>query len=88
MPRFEPFPALRYSPAESLDLVAAPPYDVISDTDVAELLALDPHNIVALDVPSEADGDQRYAEAAERMHQWIRDGVLVADAEPDRKSVV
>ena len=82
MPRFEPFPALRYSPEESLDLVAAPPYDVISERDVKDLLALDRHNIVAIDVPSEADGEGRYDNAARRLQDWIRDGVLVADDVP------
>ncbi len=82
MPRFEPFPALRYSPDESLDLVTAPPYDVISDSDVKALLGLDHHNIVALDVPREADGADRYEQAARRMHDWIAEGVLVADPSP------
>jgi uncharacterized protein (DUF1015 family) len=82
VPRFEPFPALRYSPDESLDLVAAPPYDVLSERDVKDLLALDEHNIVAIDVPRESAGDGRYAEAAERLHRWIEDGVLVTDPGP------
>lgn len=79
MPRFEPFLALRYSPDESLDLVAAPPYDVISDRDVKDLLSLDEHNIVAIDVPRDVDGTDRYIKAAERMRAWVADGVLVAD---------
>lgn len=82
VPRFEPFPALRYSPDETLDLVAAPPYDVISRADVEALLALDPHNIVAIDVPDEAAGPQRYAAAGARLNDWIAAGVLVADAAP------
>ena len=82
MPRFEPFPALRYSSDESLDLVAAPPYDVISDRDVKALLALDRHNIVAIDVPRESDGESRYERAAEQLRTWIADGVLVADPGP------
>ncbi len=82
MPRFEPFPALRYSPSESLDLVSAPPYDVISRTDVRRLLRHDSHNIVAIDVPDEADGDDRYRIAARRLDEWIDDGVLVVDPLP------
>ncbi len=82
MPRFEPFPALRYAPDQSLDLVAAPPYDVVSDRDVKNLLSLDSHNIVALDVPSESEGDGRYVAAGLRMRDWIRDGILVADDLP------
>ena len=82
MPRFEPFPALRYSPTESLDLVSAPPYDVISAADVRQLLGHDAHNIVAIDVPDEADGDNRYQIAARRLDEWIDHVVLVVDAQP------
>jgi len=62
--------------------VSAPPYDVISDDDVRDLLGRDRHNIVAVDVPSEADGPDRYRLAAERMQTWIDEGVLVADESP------
>lgn len=79
MPRFEPFPAVRYSPDQSLDLVAAPPYDVISERDVRDLLALDRHNIVAIDVPREADGADRYVRAGQRLTEWLGEGVLVTD---------
>jgi uncharacterized protein (DUF1015 family) len=82
VPRFEPFAALRYSPTLSLDLVAAPPYDVLSDADVDALLARHPRNIVAIDVPREADGPQRYDDAAARLQAWIADGSLVRDAAP------
>ena len=39
MPRFEPFPALRYA-ARDLAAVTAPPYDVLSVKEVAGLAAL------------------------------------------------
>lgn len=81
MPRFEPFPALRY-PAEVLDHVIAPPYDVLSDADVDQLESRDPHNIVHVDVPRERDGDGRYALAGARFRDWIEGGVLVSDVEP------
>ena len=82
MPRFEPFPAVRFSADQSLDLVTAPPYDVISERDVRDLLALDRHNIVAIDVPREADGDDRYMTAGQRLTDWLDDGVLVSDDRP------
>ncbi len=82
VPRFEPFAALRYSPSLSLDDVAAPPYDVLSESDVDALLARHPRNIVAIDVPREADGDDRYAQAAERLQSWVAEGTLVRDPEP------
>jgi uncharacterized protein (DUF1015 family) len=82
VPRFEPFPALRYSPTLALDDVTAPPYDVLSDSDVDALLARHPCNIVAVDVPRETGGADRYAAAATKLQQWITDGTIVRDAEP------
>ncbi|MBI4936311.1 MAG: DUF1015 domain-containing protein [Actinobacteria bacterium] len=82
MPRFEPFAALRYSPMLSLDDVAAPPYDVLSDADVDALLARHPRNIVAIDVPRDVDGPDRYALAASRLAEWVQEGTLVRDASP------
>ncbi|MBP9052194.1 MAG: DUF1015 domain-containing protein [Ilumatobacteraceae bacterium] len=82
MPRFEPFTALRFSPPLPLDAVAAPPYDVLSDADVDALLARHPRNIVAIDVPRDADGPQRYELAAQRLAQWVSEGTLERDAQP------
>lgn len=82
VPRFEPFAALRYSPHLPLEEVAAPPYDVLSDADVDALLARHPRNIVAIDVPRESDGPERYDLAAARLREWIADGTLVADPRP------
>jgi uncharacterized protein (DUF1015 family) len=82
VPRFEPFAALRYSPSLSLDDVAAPPYDVLSDADVEALLARHQRNIVAVDVPRDDDGPKRYELAARRLHEWIDEGTLVRDAAP------
>ena len=55
MPRFEPFHALRYASAD-LNLVAAPPYDVLSEADREALAQRHPNNIVHIDVPVESDG--------------------------------
>jgi uncharacterized protein (DUF1015 family) len=82
VPRFEPFPALRYAPGTDWERVIAPPYDVLSEEDLDRLGGLDPHNIVHVDVPRERDGDGRYAAAAELMRRWIDGGVLVRDDEP------
>jgi uncharacterized protein (DUF1015 family) len=86
VPRFEPFAALRYTIGGSfeapLDDVVAPPYDVLSPADIDELLARHDYNIVAVDVPLERDGPDRYDIAARRMATWVRDGVLTRDASP------
>ena len=82
VPRFEPFAAIRYAATLPLDDVAAPPYDVLSDADVDALLARHPRNIVAIDVPREQDGPDRYEAAAARLAAWVADGTLVRDAAP------
>jgi len=69
------FHALRY--AEPLEPVVAPPYDVLSDEQVAEYRARSPHSVVRLTRPG-AD----YAGAAALLQQWIVDGVLARDDEP------
>ena len=78
MPRFEPFRALRYSGVD-LDLVLAPPYDVLSEADRSELAARHPQNVVHVDVPLESDGPTRYEDAGHRLRSWIDLNVLVAD---------
>ena len=80
MPAFEPFRAVRYAASHDLARVTAPPYDVLSDTDVDELTALDPHNVVRVDVPR--GGDERYSEAAVTLNDWLATGDLVTDVEP------
>ena len=75
MARIRPFKALRYD-VPDLAAVVAPPYDVISDEQRAELLARDPHNVVHLTLP---DDEQQ---AASDLAAWREAGVLVEDAEP------
>ena len=78
MPRFEPFPAVRYSAGagDPSDLVA-PPYDVIGPPERAELEARSPVNAVRIELP--ADG---HAGAAERFRAWLADGTLLRDPAP------
>ena len=82
VPRFEPFPAVRYSPSLPLSEVTAPPYDVLSESDLDALEARHARNIVRVDVPRERDGVGRYAAAATRLSDWISDGTMVADPRP------
>lgn len=82
VPRFEPFPAIRYSPSLPLAEVTAPPYDVLSEADLDALEAQHARNIVYVDVPRERDGASRYEAAAGRLHEWIAEGTMVADPRP------
>lgn len=81
VPRFTPFPALRYCESEIDDLVA-PPYDVLSNSDLDELNGRNRYNITHVDVPREADGPGRYERAGEALRQWIDVGIMAFDDEP------
>lgn len=80
MPRFEPFPALRYSSQHPLEQVVAPPYDVLSPADVDTYASRDNHNIVHIDVP--VFGEDRYVVAAQGFRRWMEQGFLQFDDEP------
>jgi len=70
-----PFRALRYDEAKAgplADLVA-PPYDVISPEQRAELAARSPYNVVHLTLP------ESEVEAARAIAEWRREGVLRED---------
>jgi uncharacterized protein (DUF1015 family) len=88
----QPFKALHYDlgVVGSLDVVAAPPYDVIDAAGRARLLERSPYNAVAIDLPKPFDpadpasnptGDP-YAEAAATIEAWRTDGALVEDEQP------
>ena len=81
MPRFTPFPALRYSDRTIDDLIA-PPYDVLSDADIDELGARNRFNITHVDVPRESQGADRYERAAVTLNEWIDAGVMEYDQTP------
>jgi uncharacterized protein (DUF1015 family) len=83
VPRFDPFPGIRYD-LERVELgrVLAPPYDVIDTAGRAELAARDPHNAVLIDLPDEAEGDERYAISEALLRDWLADGTLVVDDRP------
>jgi uncharacterized protein (DUF1015 family) len=84
VPRFDPFPGLRYSPSHisSLDDVVCPPYDVISDADRAALEARSPSNVVRLELPQDDGAGDRYQRAAELLDSWRDGGILHRDGHP------
>ena len=75
MPRFLPFPGIRYR-AQDISAVSAPPYDVIEPEARAALEARDPQNAVRLILPDTYDA------AAAALARWRADGVLVTDDAP------
>jgi uncharacterized protein (DUF1015 family) len=79
VPRFEPFPGLRYGGDVDLAAVTAPPYDVIDGPARDALAAGHPRQVVHLDLPV-PDGDlDRYEAARRLLGRWREDGVLIED---------
>ncbi|MGH9252344.1 MAG: DUF1015 family protein, partial [Acidimicrobiales bacterium] len=83
MPRFRPFPGIRYDLARvALGDVVSPPYDVIDDGQRARLAARSPYNAVRIDLPIYENGEDRYTVASRLFSRWQSEGVLVRDREP------
>jgi uncharacterized protein (DUF1015 family) len=77
-----PFHALRPDVGpERLRLLLCPPYDVIDEDQRTRLLAQDADNAVALILPEEAEGTDRYTAAALRLDRQVRDGLLQPDVD-------
>ena len=83
MPHFLPFRALRYAPSTDLGKTCAPPYDVLNDSDRANLVAKHDHNIVNIDLPvATSTQSDAYLAAAQILQEWLKRGVLVRDESP------
>ena len=81
MAQIEPLRALHYNLEKTggLQDVIAPPYDVIDAAQRAELQARSPYNVVGIDLPQ---GDDPYANAAEKLAEWRQDQIIVQDEQP------
>ena len=74
-----PFHALHFDPARvSLDLVVAPPYDVIDSELRERLLRRSPYNVVGLILP----GPGREGEAGTTLRGWLDDGIVLRESRP------
>lgn len=89
MPEIAPFRGLRYNAARfsnDWSRLIAPPYDVLDQADKDALLAGEPHNIVAVDLPhvppKSAGPDEVYADAARRLERWREEEAVVQDDAP------
>ena len=71
----KPFRALRYDQdvAGPLESLVAPPYDVISEEQRAELQARSRYNVVRLTLPESEE------QAAAELNSWLANGVLVEE---------
>ena len=82
MPALQPFAGLRYTLGPDLSAVAAPPYDVIDDTERKELEARSEFNAVHVEVPQEDGATDRYTNAQCLFDLWTNKGVLALDDGP------
>jgi len=82
-----PFRATRYADdASTLGAQLSPPYDVISDTDRADLISRSDSNVVRLILPSDAEatlsGGDPYRGARALLDSMLAGGELAVDADP------
>ncbi|MDI6900148.1 MAG: DUF1015 domain-containing protein [Anaerosomatales bacterium] len=87
MARILPFNAVMFDRDDrDFTPVTAPPYDVISPEQRLALLAKDPHNVVALELPEgpldPTVPDNRYETGRRRWRDWRSTGVLREDDSP------
>lgn len=75
------FSGLRYRDGIDLAAVTCPPYDVLSPAERSALQERSPYAAARLILPT-GEGDLRYANAADLLEGWQRDGVLLADPTP------
>jgi uncharacterized protein (DUF1015 family) len=73
--QFRPFTPLRYA-RQDLSSVLAPPYDVLSAQDRADMLQAENHNSVAIDFPPGREDPTAYEAVAGLLSNWIADGTL------------
>jgi len=88
MPQIRPIRSVTYDRSTGADISdrIAPPYDVLDEQSKAALLAKNPSNIVAVDLPhlppKTVGPDEAYDGAAKTLNQWIEQGALVRNDEP------
>ncbi|MBG0832828.1 DUF1015 domain-containing protein [Planomonospora sp. ID67723] len=74
-----PFRGVRFAIADPAAMTS-PPYDLIGEIGIRDLLAAHPNNVVRLILPG-ADR-HRYSEARQTLRAWLSSGVLVTDEVP------
>ena len=82
-----PFRAVRYNQQRvALANVLTQPYDKITPEMQERYLAASPYNLIAIEKGRALAGDSAvenvYTRAATKFEEWLRDGILVQDAEP------
>jgi len=87
MPNVHPFAAIQFRAGQGdMSTHVAPPYDVLDAAAKARLLARNSANVVAIDLPhtpaKELGPPAAYAQAADTLAAWLRDGTLTKKSTP------
>lgn len=78
MAEIKGFKAMRFTQkAGEISELCCPPYDIISDQQRKEYLAVNEHNIIRLELPRE--GEDPYHQAAMTLNEWLDNGILACD---------
>ncbi len=76
------FRGWRYTASERIEVLLAPPYDVINAQEREALAVRHPHNVVHLILPRPEAGSGAYAHAAAQLRRWQTEGVVRQDETP------
>lgn len=86
MPKLQAFDAILFDPPGDVSTKIAPPYDVLDEGPKQKLLAGDPNNIVAIDLPvtppKTLGPQEAYEAAGNTFRAWLADGVLKRQTRP------
>jgi uncharacterized protein (DUF1015 family) len=87
MAEISPFRAVRYNAQRvALEKVLTQPYDKITAEMQERYYAASPYNLISIEkgkaLPTDSATENVYARAAKKFGEWVRDGILVEDAEP------
>jgi uncharacterized protein (DUF1015 family) len=76
-----PFQVIHYPfDAKLLTHVVCPPYDKVTDQDIAHYRSRHPHNFVHAIIGNSLSDHSYYKEAAKTLHDWVQEGVLARES--------
>lgn len=84
----EPFSGIRYNPEKvgDLNLVVAPPYDIIPERLQEQLYRNHPNNVIRLELnretPQDSKREDRYTRSAAYLKEWLDTGILIQEERP------
>ena len=88
MAEIKPFPGIKYNInlIKEINMVIAPPYDVIDQYTQKKLYKKSPYNIIRLEYgltnPEDGEANSVYTRAADEFNTWLEEGILLKDEQP------